>query len=236
MSALAWPRKDEQRNRPIMMTGHSVRGIQTGLKRQTRRIVRAPRHHELDGHGKLDGEPVALSSRPAMPTGSKSSRCPYGKPGDLLWCKETWAVPGHGKIPDDVVYRADETGPSSPELTRAEREALRRMAGYVPWRQGMLMPRRVARLWLLITEVRVQYLQQITAEDARAEGVHCPLHAAAGMGHCVGSCRDVVSGFRFVWDRIHTERGNPAWNDNPLVWAISFDVLPASKVPKWCGA
>src|SRR5690606_9887391 len=94
--------------------------------------------------------------------------CPYGEPGDHLWVRETWAV---GRV-------FDRTRPS--EIPTVERDipvwwraddALEESVNRGRWRTSLHMPRWASRITLEVTEVRVQRLQEITEEDAIAEGI-----------------------------------------------------------------
>lgn len=85
-----------------------------------------------------------------------SVKCPYGKPGDLLWVRETWIntfIP-HCIPVGGIYYKAD----------HPEEKSLR-------WRPSIHMPKGYARIWLQIEEIRVERLNEINEEDAIAEGV-----------------------------------------------------------------
>ena len=174
--------------------------------------------------------------------GRHVARCPYGQPGDLLWVREAWRAPSQyddrppSRLPPgvDVQYIADASA------ARASR-----------YRHARFMPRWASRITLRITDVRVERLQDISEADARAEGCEArPFPGPWWQGYrdlgdgdllhqqAVGetppewmiepkkmpptpwldlSARD---GFRSIWMSIH---GPDAWNDNPWVWAISFE-------------
>lgn len=110
--------------------------------------------------------------------------CPYGAVGDRLWGRETF-----GRISSkEIVYRADVTS---------------RPVGVHRWVPAIHMPRRLSRVTLEITDVRWQWLRDITEGDARAEGV-----------------KDCAS-YATLWDSINYTRGC-GWAKNPVVWAITF--------------
>lgn len=83
---------------------------------------------------------------------TKPEHCPYGNEGDRLWVREAWANAAHAGYSPVYFYRAD-----GPEAS-------------VRWRPSIHMPRAACRLVLEITSIRIERLQQITEEDARAEG------------------------------------------------------------------
>ena len=233
------------KERPIIMTGHSVRAILDGRKTQTRRIVK------VDGatiDERDDGSPWPYWSD--GDDGSPWAPCPYGAPGDRLWVRETHALEGQrvaydadgwcGAICDDggggklriphgriVDARTSERGPWPEGGARSFG-----IAGYGGrWRPSIHMPRWASRLLLEITKVRVQPLQDITEADAQAEGVK-PFGEA--FPH-VSPCRWIVCGdrsdfqaggspyraaFACLWDEINGDRAT--WASNPWVWAITF--------------
>lgn len=130
--------------------------------------------------------------------------CPYGKRGDRLWVRETWARVGIAQAPGQewVVYR----------------ESDNRTDYGGPWKPGIHMFRRDSRILLEITDVRVERLQDITYEQAAAEGVHRgPLRewCASDEG---GACHKYpVPAFRDLWQSVGGD-----WNSNPWVWVVEF--------------
>lgn len=120
----------------------------------------------------------------------------------------SWAADGHGKW----VY-CDELPPG----WRMPKAAAR---GNV---SPLLMPKWASRIWLEVTAIRKEKLQDITAESAIAEGVEIPGCACEvcvmTSSMCIGDQHDAVTGFASLWDRIH---GEGAWASNPEVRAITF--------------
>ena len=185
------------KERPILFSGPMVRAILDGSKTQTRRVVKDAQpagigrcHWSNTGwaHLRLSG---GCSCQPV--------HCPRGTPGDRLWVRETWAHERDGTgCPDDtgVLYRATDPGWDD------EGTGLR-------WRPSIFMPRIASRILLEITDVRVQRLQEISDEDARAEG-YDRSHAFPREW------------FALLWERIH---GPGSWHANPWVWAITFQRL-----------
>lgn len=79
------------------------------------------------------------------------------------------------------------------------------------------MPRWASRILLEITNVRVEHLQNISNEDAKAEGFDYSTHPSAiEMGYAIGACR---TNFRHTWEQIY---GANAWNKNPWVWVVEL--------------
>lgn len=123
------------------------------------------------------------------------------KPGDRIWVKETWApwtkTPGK-----KVIYNAD--NPLS---------VFGKPLGG-PWKSSMFMPRWASRINLEIVKVRVERLQDISEEDAFAEG--CPKELLLTMG---SFSLKPVEWYRGLWEEIN---GPKSWDANPLVWVVEF--------------
>ena len=155
---------------------------------------------------------------------------PYGVPGDRLWVKEaTWIW--CRKVPDgltktgrpkfryyphgrNVVYCADH--PQKPE-----RESYAEPNMVWKYKTARFMPRWASRITLELTDVRVQRVQEISEEDAKAEGVY--------IGSLGPEATDGYYGprnaFKHLWDSINAKRGY-GWGANPWVWALTFRRLP----------
>jgi hypothetical protein len=220
--------------RPIPFNAEMVRAILDGRKSQTRRVVNpqperwidkyvpsaSPEHwlpqgvYIRDPAGALGRGPIEVR-RNAPPV-----RCPYGKPGDRLWVKETWQhlhndgsplerLHDWEKTPVHCFYRADESDPTALPVSGK-------------WRPSIHMPRWASRITLEITEVRAERVQEISEDDANAEG--------CGLGCTVKSerfGRYMSAGqyaFAELWDSINAKRGL-GWEANPWVWVIGFRKL-----------
>lgn len=182
-----WPLELELKERPILFSGPMVRAILAGTKTQTRRLVKA-RALEWLGPDMFTPEYVA---DPA------NGLCPYGVPGDRLWVRETWQ---ENTPPSGYIYRADD------------------VAGHIDtgWRPSIFMPRAACRIRLEVTDLRVQRLQDISEEDAKAEGVALTETVReARVWHA--SHRAAFAG---LWEILNAKRA--PWDSNPWTWAITF--------------
>ena len=213
------------KDRPIIMIGESVRAILAGTKTQTRRVVRGPVDF-VGGQGQRDDltcwgywvddmygrwAVLARGLDQHHAHGLVSMPCPFGVPGGRLWVRETWRQsPGSMS----VHYRAD-----SDEVAGG------------PWRSAIHMPRWASRLTLEVTDVRVQRLQEISEEDARAEGVPRLQRDAPDSPWSEGPAWFRM-GFRDAWDALNGKRA--PWSSNPFVWAPTFKVVrePVGCVPE----
>jgi hypothetical protein len=146
------------------------------------------------------------------------------RPGDRLYVREHWKA--HIAY-DDLA--PSEMGCKEAILYLAENSLPERFAGR--HRQARHMPRWASRLTLLVTDVRVQRVQDISEEDAIAEGIE-----ARGMGVLWGwidyletnpyvtrHYSDPRQSYASLWDSLHTDAGT-RWEDNPFIFAASFDV------------
>lgn len=208
------------KERPIIMTGESVRAIIAGRKTQTRRIVKLPAGVEYDGHSPETFDVSASAQH--QPTGSVRVRNPYGVPGDLLWVKETFALAPMADDPDpeyeddwSPVYRAD--GDERPWLTSHDEDAEEIPP---PWRPSIFMPRWASRITLRVTSVRVERVQAIGEADAIAEGIEMFDNVDVGI---VRNTFGPKAAFAIVWDQINSKRAS--WASNPWVWVVAFEVV-----------
>jgi hypothetical protein len=143
--------------------------------------------------------------------------CPYGQPGDRLWVRETWQL--HEKFTDvcHVVYKASERNSWTEKHRRFPVEVARGLSAkpfQLGWRPSIHMPRWASRMLLEITAVRVERLDSITYEQARAEGYPAGREAETG-----GSGLDAWLWFRSLWKEIN---GPGSWDANPWVWVVEF--------------
>lgn len=189
--------------KPILFSGSMVRALLAGNKTQTRRIIK---NHPLIDGGFTD-EFIKL------PENNVAADCKYGAPGDYLWVRETWQPdPEAGSNYPEVSV------PSDSVCYAADIECARDYK----WRPSIHMPRWASRLTLHITDVRVERLQDISEEDAKAEGVESPAYPAAGGGWIAYDDGKWADGFAALWESIH---GPGSWGANPWLWAISFRVI-----------
>jgi hypothetical protein len=148
--------------------------------------------------------------------------------GDRLYVREHWKT--------DCRYDGEaprELSTTAPILTLAD-STVHTRAFAKEWgkhRQGMHMPRWASRLWLAVTDVRVQRVQDCSEVDAVAEGIE-----ARGVGalwgwidyqeenpHITRHYADPRESYRSLWDSLHTAEGT-TWDANPWVVAVTFDV------------
>lgn len=213
------------KERPILFSGPMVRALLDGSKTQTRRVckqaanlsavvaVQDPTSKEIGQRppyfspgwfGDEDGEAQFFS--------------PYGAAGDRLWVRETWDAGGN-----DIGYRADMSSRHIQPTDAHYLDSMRmfdRQRGQ--WRPSIHMPRWASRITLEITCVRIERLQDISEEDAVAEGVSVhPDH----HGKPRTSIYSPVQAYRDLWESIS---GPGSWDLNPWVWVVEFKRAPSA--------
>jgi hypothetical protein len=224
-------------DRPIIFSAPMVRALLNGRKTQTRRIISAdiPDGHFVE-HCHFCASGWGLWERGPWASGGRCT-CREVKgirfrEGDRLWVRENWTACGTGVwtiadartwIASDqkLYFAADEGNPT-----------------YLKWWPSIHMPREFSRLTLVVTDVRVERLQDISEADVLAEGID-PLdnqfvssfdryeRTGSGGGQCVeaSEVRTRRPAFERLWNSIN---GTDAWGANPWVAAVSFTVHRAN--------
>ncbi|MER4046882.1 hypothetical protein J8866_03635 [Klebsiella pneumoniae] len=221
--------------RGMIFNGEMVRALLDGRKTQTRRPVKFPVHDKNLGC-ELAGNELAGE----LSAGSYLNSA-FGKPGDRIWVRETWATLGNedGCCVDwegnlckgdwrsaARIYRAScEQRPGDYGLWSIPDDAYwkphtkeHKFEG--AWRPSIHMPRWASRILLEITDVRVERLNAISQEDAQAEGMELtgwrPTYSDPDSG---GEVMTPYDNFAELWSSIY---GDESWKANPWVWVISF--------------
>jgi len=209
------------KERGMIFNGEMVRAILDGRKTQTRRIIKLSHESGMKNpvvRGK-NGEASYVGCRLA------AMLCPFGKPGDRIWVRETFqgplvsedlfeeyrAYPEKFEKPQYCEYAAD--GGTKPEYCDLD-DKLRH--GWLP---SIHMPRWASRILLEITDVRVERLASISQEDAAKEGY--PANPEP-----YGGSMDKWLWFRQLWDSIYPEQ---SFSHNPWVWVIEFKRVEGSE-------
>ena len=196
----------------MLFTSQMVRAILEGRKTQTRRVAKPVKHPDLGnlytpGALAMGREPQHVIDR----------ACPLGQPGDRIYVRETarscraYEVQGYppsqwGNKP--IWFEADGTPPGA-ETAWATKAT-----------PAIHLPMFAARIWLEVTSVRVERIQEITPDDCIAEGAWPVEQRELGRGH------EAVSAFRELWESTGGD-----WDANPWVWVIDFKVLSTTGRP-----
>lgn len=220
------------KERPILFNDPMVRAILSGQKTQTRRVVNPypPAQRTVIPYRpsaivpQQDGTFAAYTDSRKF----KEFTCPYGQPGERLWVRECWAPIGMtelctGKQRTSYEYRAGRL-----VLKQGQEPAIIEQEPFFHvdrWYPSIHMPRAACRLVLEIVSVRVERLQDISREDAIAEGVQWD-DAMGGYHVDDGShfnASFAAESYRSLWKHIN---GAESWAANPWVWVINFKRTP----------
>jgi hypothetical protein len=228
------------KERPIIMGAESVRAILEGRKTQTRRVI-DPRRYNIGGWdmpvSKSDveaGYPVYQDNNGDFH--SVVERCPYGKVGDRLWVRETVFFETFHQQSDAELERDGFNPNIGVWVYRADNHDYPTITAN--WTSPMFMPREASRITLEITDIRVERVQDISEDDAIAEGTRKDLDGWADYSKkhvnnpdypkFGGMCRKILEtateSYRTLWDSLNTKRGYP-WESNPWVWVVGFKVV-----------
>lgn len=228
---------NETKSRPLIFSAPMVRAILNGEKSQTRRVIKdlygcENRITHWSQEQDKDGSLWRGYGDLGMCNGARGIlaevRCPYGKIGDHIYVKETHYIWGRWvkngtttagrqawrfkvETPCTVIF-----DPTNPQI--ATSTTPRETCAY--WkRTSMFMPKRASRITLQITDIRIERLNDISEDDAKAEGVKpdCPVgYIPAFLKEPHAYC------FAYLWDKIN---GEGAWEKNDFVWVLEFRVL-----------
>ncbi len=206
--------------KPILFSTPMVQAVLAGRKTQTRRLVKFP--DDFDGREVYKNGQFGVKY--SREDGTLYRHYPKYQPGDILYVRETWQVvryapPGSSQLQDLYVFKADTTDVGEYEITK--------------WKPSLFMPKEAARIFLQVTDVRAERLQDITEEDAIAEGVESFLEHNGRLyrdysidpedneGH--NYFRNQIHSFKSLWDSIN-KKTSP-WEKNDWVWVYTFEKI-----------
>lgn len=222
---------DAMNESPLPLAAHQVRAVLSDAMTQMRWIVRPQPPfgciYTINGAGTHalcmadDGRPPHDKTVYVPPTATSTDHrlaCPYGVPGDRLWVRETWrtsTVHDHIGISRSIEYRAD--GANIAGHHDEIMQLPRKIADIDHWRPSIHMPRWASRIDLEIVAVRVERLQDLSEEDAKAGGVSTAIDPDGSPDEPMGTARGM---FHALWNAINGDRAT--WESNPWVWALTF--------------
>lgn len=233
--------------KPILFNTEMVRAILENRKGATRRLAYIPLdipcsygEHEFVWDNFSGGEATGFVCRKCgFGVSPPHSRYPVGTscfrpryfPGDVLYVRETWArIPE--TWPGDLHFKSS--------ATKADLEWFREMGW--KWRPSIHMPKEIAQLFLRVTNVQMERLQEITEEQAILEGIEkraVPVINASNVFEyrIPGTHNVCISGrgaFSHLWDRTIKKANLPryGWNANPWVWVTKFERISKGKAMK----
>mgnify|MGYP002520734910 CR=1 FL=1 len=188
--------------KPILFNKEMVRAILDGRKTCTRRIIKAE---------KVDNvlNSPARKSNPDIPD-AQFIKCLVDmkyEPGDILYVRETWY-----KSPLRYMYRANYF--NTEQFYTDGKEV------NIKWHPSIHMPKEAARIWLKVTDVRVERLQEITGQDVLKEGLNSHVHPQAS--YFDGNQREM---FEKLWNSTikKSDIDRYGWDASPYVLVIEFE-------------
>jgi hypothetical protein len=202
--------------RPIIMNTAMVQTILAGRKTQTRRILKG-----FDGAQEIEWRNdrwVAIGDSPTCYGGEiqmndwiEYVKCPFGSVGDVLYVRETWAT--RGDASDGACHANPSKGIFYPATDNYQ---------YKRKRPSIHMPRWASRITLVITDIRLEQLWDISEQDAFAEGVNTvlPMFNSEEYNRLGMNGNVYREEYKKLWESIY---GAGSWNDNQWVWVISFE-------------
>ena len=187
--------------KPILFNTEMVRAILDGRKSCTRRLVKP----EPQGYFEVSEEPLYVYDT----DGNQGKITPPYQPGDILYVRETWHKyikrVGKGescRFAEFYGYRASVANSEDADE---------------PWRPSIHMPKEAARIWLKVTDVRVERLQDMGKMDAVKEGIDTRL--------CI-NLKHALAKFKKLWNSTikKSDLNCYGWDVNPWVWVIEFEL------------
>ena len=258
------------RELPILFSTDMVLANLANLKNQTRRVNGLAEYNIYPNQYRIIQRDVqsgfqSFKKRTTMghvdfKTYWDDVKCPYGKPGDILYVRENWRPRDCEFKPPmlNVEYQADNYSLNfHPGLELVEKIEYSMIAecqkkglnieGYgrfvyknfpISWRPSIHLPKELSRIWLQIGEIRVERLNDITEDDAIDEGIgriFMPdepiFYQHYGAGNIDGTT-DPIESYQSLWNSIN---GSNSWDANPWVWVVKYKILSTTgrdKIPK----
>lgn len=209
------------KERGMIFNGEMVRAILDGRKTQTRRTIKWKQTRFTEIGEREDGSKWPWSED-AEHACDFWHPCPFGAVGDRIWVREAFRVHSRATDVATLVYKASERNSWTEQTHRVPVAVCNKPATPEKWTPSLHMPRWASRILLEITGVRVERLNAISEEDARAEGIidggclNCGEPEPCG---CANPEPDATDAFAYLWQSIY---GQENWNADPWVWVIEF--------------
>lgn len=202
--------------KPILFNTEMVRAILDGRKSCTRRVVKGyiPKDAQFGYTGFTPNG--AISCRGIFETSQSEYRekffpLPY-QPGDILYVRETWY-----KGAERYMYRADYS--DTERFYRGGEEI------EIKWHPSIHMPKAAARIWLKVTDVRAERLQEITEDGAKSEGAIDSRGFILSPDNEYNRMHTAREHFAEIWNGTlkKSDLDRYGWDANPWVWVIEFE-------------
>ena len=200
---------------PILFNIEMVKAILNGKKTCTRRIVKGYIPTDAEFGYTAFTPKDAISCRGTFETdhqeyGEKFFKLPYQR-GDILYVRETW---GKGYEEGTYIYKADDKLADLPTFKDSTK---------LIYHPSIHMPKEAARIWLKVTDVRGERLQDITEDGAKEEGANFKNGKNVGLEEKMR--RTAIERFAEIWNSTikKTDLDRYGWDANPYIWVIEFE-------------
>lgn len=214
---------------PILFSTPMVQAILDGRKTQTRRVIKSRHESGLFQicRRKTDGQITSINSLDWDGRNcEKDIVCPYGQPGDILWVREKSCYV-HLEHAHDLLegFREKRQTIFGTDMHEDWMKYAKEKYGY-KWTPSLFMAKHHCRIFLKITNVRVEGLQSISEDAAESEGVEKKFSTLFNecrfkdYHNVKDDYRCAVSSFQSLWASIN---GVESWDANPWVWVIEFE-------------
>jgi len=191
------------KEKPILFSTEMVRAILAGRKTQTRRVMKPQPDSPIY---KLPGRSEWFFGRCKENNYTDTIVKPRYQKGDILWIRETWGDNG-----ERIFYKADSADTSKM---------------YGGWKPSIHMPRAAARIFLRVADVRVERLQEISEDDAIAEGCKYDWDGNDWRTFYTIDKKTPINSsrakFGSLWNKINAKRSY-GWGVNPWIWVYTFE-------------
>lgn len=192
--------------KPILFNAEMVRAILDGRKTCTRRVVKTRRKDACGFYvtKRSDGSFAGIYEYDEDERMFENQLIPPYQLGDILYAREAYSELSFG-----YVYKADG-------------ENIDHLGNVIKWHPSIHMPKEAARIWLKVTDVRVEHLQDIDGKDVLNEGLNCHVHPKAAYFDC--NQREMFEKF---WNSTikKSDRDRYGWEANPYVFVIEFSKI-----------
>lgn len=213
--------------KPILFNTEMVQAILDGRKTCTRRVVKTRRKDACGFYvtKRPDGSFTGIYEYDEDERMFENQLIPPYKPGDILYVRETW------ERFECWNCEGDERGncPKEPKKSVLDKtcgcymyRATDEISGDAKWHPSIHMPKEAARIWLKVTDVRAERLQNITEDGAKAEGANWKNGKNVGWEEKMW--RTAIERFAKIWDSTikKSDLDRYGWDANPWVWVIEF--------------
>lgn len=196
--------------KPILFNTEMVRAILDGIKSCTRRLVKIQ---------PKDNEYTVVYTRKdvQIKTEKTTAKSPY-QVGDILYVRETWHKYIKRVGEGESCHLAEFYGYKASIANSEDADE--------PWKPSIHMPKEAARIWLKVTNVRVERLQEITVDGCHREGINIETSAVTD-GETLNRKHDFsLEKFETIWDSTvkKSDIDRYGWDANPWVWVIEFEM------------